>query len=28
VGCGFDLQLLAGRDEILFAAGADDCVHG
>jgi len=28
VGGGFDLQLLAGGDEILFAAGADDCVHG
>jgi hypothetical protein len=27
VGGGFDLQLLAGRDEVLFAAGADDCVH-
>jgi hypothetical protein len=28
VGGGFDLQLFAGGDEVLFAAGADDCVHG
>ena len=28
VGGGLDLQLLAGGDEVLFAAGADDCVHG
>ena len=27
VGGGFNLQLLARRDQILFAAGADDCVH-
>ena len=27
VGGGFDLQLLAWGDQILFAAGADDCVH-
>src|SRR5207249_1291270 len=27
VGGSFDLQLLAGGDEVLFAAGADDCVH-
>src|ERR1700733_9944652 len=27
VGGGFNLQLLARGDQILFAAGADDCVH-
>ena len=28
VGGGFDLQLLAWGDEVLFAAGADNCIHG
>ena len=28
VGGGFDLELFAWGDQILFAAGADNCVHG
>jgi hypothetical protein len=27
VGGRFNLQLLAWGDQVLFAAGADDCVH-